>query len=72
MRPTQPKHDSEFVTIAELARQWAMSRTSVRRIPEQAPVPAYHFGAGRNSSIRFLGSDIDAFPTSVEKYPTRS
>ena len=55
-----------FVSVKTLARQWDCSRTTVSRLLEQAGVPAYYFGRGRNGSKRYRKVDIDRYLAQVE------
>lgn len=57
----EPTHGSRFVSIKTLATQWDCSRTTVSRLLDQAGVPAYYFGRGRNGSKRYLKEDVDRY-----------
>jgi len=61
------RHAEHFVSVKTLAKQWDCSRTTVTRLLEQASVPAYYFGRGRNGSKRYRKEDVDRFLASVEK-----
>jgi len=58
--------DARFVSVKTLAKQWDCSRTTVCRILEQAGVPAYFLGRGRNGTKRYRKQDVDAFVQSIE------
>lgn len=58
--------DALFVSVKTLARQWDCSRTTVCRLLEQAGVPAFFLGKGRNGAKRYRKVDVDAFLQSIE------
>lgn len=64
--PQATDADARFVSVKTLAKQWDCSRTTVCRILQQAGVPAYFLGKGRNGTKRYRRQDVDAFVQSIE------
>jgi hypothetical protein len=58
--------DALFVSAKTLARQWDCSHTTVCRSLEQAGVPAFFLGKGRDGAKRYRKADVDAFLQSIE------
>jgi hypothetical protein len=67
LTPERSGTDALFVSVKTLARQWDCSRTTVCRLLEQAGVPAFFLGRGRNGSKRYLKTDVESFLSSVER-----
>jgi hypothetical protein len=64
--PEPASADARFVSVKTLARQWDCSRTTVCRLLEEAGVPAFFLGKGRNGAKRYREADVEAFLRSVE------
>ena len=58
--------DRTFVSVKTLAAQWDCSKTTVSRLLDQAGVPAFYFGRGRNGSKRYKQADIDRYLRNLE------
>jgi hypothetical protein len=65
-RPEVVSHSSRFVSLKTLAKQWDCSRTTASRLLDEAGVPAFYFGRGRNGSKRYLKEDVDRYLSRVE------
>jgi hypothetical protein len=59
-------HKKQFVSLKTLAKQWDCSRTTASRLLDEAGVPAFYFGRGRNGSKRYLKEDVDRYLSRVE------
>jgi len=53
--------ESEYLTPNELAIRWKCSRTSVDRYTKQAGLTRLYLGNGKNSAIRFLRKEVEAY-----------
>ena len=53
--------DSQYLTPNELAARWKCSRTSVDRYTRHAGLTRLCLGNGKNSSIRFLRKEVEAY-----------
>lgn len=56
--------EPEWLSIAEAAAVWQVSRITVHRWIKQGRVQAYHIGPRR---VRLRSSDVDALPNPVRK-----
>jgi len=54
-----------YVSPAELASRWRMSRTGAVRIAEQAGMRSVYLGEGARSTRRFRLSDVIEYEDSV-------
>jgi hypothetical protein len=55
-----------MVSLAELERELAASRTAIRRWLREAGIPALVMGNGRNASIRYRAGDVEKWIASRE------
>ena len=53
--------ESEYMTPNELAVRWQCSRTSVDRYTRDAGFTKLCLGNGKNSLIRFLRKEVEAY-----------
>ena len=51
----------QFVSPKQLAEDWSVSITTVKRICEQVGIPTYHLGQGKNGTVRYDRADIDKY-----------
>lgn len=63
---TKDQSGELFVSVKTLAAQWDCSKTTVSRRLDEAGVPAYYFGRGRNGSKRYKKEDIDRYVKNLE------
>lgn len=51
----------ELVSSKQLALEWAVSVSTVKRICEHAGIPVYRLGYGRNGTVRYRRDDIQKY-----------
>lgn len=54
-------NQSKYITPNELAIRWKCSRTSVDRYTKSAGLTRLCLGDGKNSAIRFLRKEVEAY-----------
>ena len=54
-------NEREYLTPNELAIRWKCSRTSVNRYTKEAGLTRFCLGNGKNSAIRFLRKEVEAY-----------
>lgn len=59
--PKELNSPQEYISPKELAKRWSCSRSSVDRYARNAGVRRLVLGAGANSSVRYLWSDVLEF-----------
>lgn len=65
--PTEPTHESRFLSVKTLSEQWECARSTVSRLLDAAGVQAYYFGRGRTGSKRYLKDDIDRYLQQIDR-----
>jgi hypothetical protein len=57
LTPTQPR----FITLAELARDWMVSRRTVKRLLERAGLKPFVLHDARNGTLRYVRSEVQTW-----------
>lgn len=57
--PATPSLPSQFTSLAQVAARLCASRRSARRWLDDAKIPAFVFGKGRNGSVRFPADAVE-------------
>lgn len=68
--PHGSKVEAPYISPNELTERWSCSRSSVDRIASRAGLSRLYLGDGKNSIVRYIRKEVEAYEATRRIKPT--